>query len=177
LECASAVDSETARRLRRSISVTTRPPRPEEVEGVHYFFRTREQFDQLTREGGLLEWATYLDHAYGTPGEWVDQQLAAGYDVVLEIEVQGALQVRANRPEAALVYMLPPSWEELHRRLAGRGTDSEETRRRRIEVAHQEVDSVDQYDYAIVNDRVECAASRLLAIIEAEHWRVSRLER
>ena len=168
--------AETARRIRRSVSVTTRAPRPGEVDGVDYFFRTPEEFTRLAEAGGLLEWAAYLDHRYGTPREWVDQQLAGGYDVVLEIEVKGALRVRERRAEAVLIYMLPPSWEELRRRLAGRESDDEETQRRRIAVAEEEVKCVSKYDYAIENDVVDRAADRFLAILEAEHWRVERLD-
>ncbi len=167
---------EAAARLRHSISVTTRAPRPGEEEGKNYFFRSPEQFAELVAGGQLLEWATYLDHSYGTPREWVDQQLAAGYDVVLEIEVQGAMQVRERCPEAVLVYMLPPSWEELRSRLAGRGSDGEETQRRRIEVAQEEIGFVSRYHYVIENDTVEAAARRFLAILEAERWRVTRLD-
>jgi guanylate kinase len=167
---------ETAGRLRRSISVTTRPPRADEVEGEHYFFRTPAQFDTLVEQGELLEWACYLDHRYGTPRKWVDWQLGGGYDVVLEIEVQGAIQVRQHRPEAVLIYLLPPSREELQRRLVGRGSDDEETQRRRLEVARQEMAQLRDYDYAFVNDEVGPAAARLLAILEAERWRVGRLD-
>ena len=173
---AIAARGEASARLRGSVSVTTRPRRPGEVEGEHYFFRTSEQFDAMVRTGALLEWATYLDHHYGTPREWVDAELIAGHDVVLEIEVQGAQQVRQHCPEAVLVYMLPPSREELRRRLAGRGSDDEETQRRRLEVAEREIALVRDYDYAIYNDDVAAAAHRFLAILEAEHWRTSRLD-
>jgi guanylate kinase len=165
-----------AARLRRSVSVTTRSPRPGEQDGVDYFFVSPERFDELRDGGALLEWATYLDAHYGTPREWVDQQLADGYDVVLEIEVKGAMQVRGHRPDAVLVYMLPPSWEDLAARLAGRGSDCEETQQRRIAVAHEEVEFVARYDYLIVNDDVDRAAARFLAILEAEHLRISRLD-
>ena len=174
-EAAALVKSETAARLRRSISVTTRAPRPGEQEGVHYFFHTPEQFAQLAENGKLLEWASYLEESYGTPKEWVDRQLSAGYDVILEIEVKGALQVRRRHPEAVLIYMLPPSWEELRGRLAARGSDDEETQQRRIQVACEEITYVQQYDYVIINDVVETAAQRLLGILEAERWRVKRL--
>ncbi len=165
-----------AARLRKSVSVTTRPPRPGERDGVDYFFRSREEFDELARAGELLEWATYLEACYGTPRQWLDQQLVAGYDVVLEIEVQGAMQVRERCPEAVLVYMLPPSWEELCARLAGRGSDSEETQQRRLAVAREEIEFVPRYDYVIVNDDADRAAARFLAILEAEHLRISRLD-
>ncbi len=173
---AMRASGETAARLRRSVSVTTRPARPEEEEGVHYFVRTAEEFAAMERSGALLEWAEYLDYRYGTPRDWVDQQLAGGYDVVLEIEVRGARQVRRHRPEAVLIYVLPPSWEELERRLTDRGSDSKEKQRRRLEVARQEVISLRDYDYVIVNDEVEATAGRLLAILEAERWRVARVD-
>jgi guanylate kinase len=173
---AMASPKEAAARLRRSISVTTRPPRADEVEGEHYFFRTAEQFEAMAQQGALLEWAAYLDQRYGTPRDWVDRQLASGYDVVLEIEVNGARQVRRRRPDAVLIYMLPPSTGELQRRLVGRGSDSAETQRRRLEVAQQEIACLREYDYAIVNDDVVHAADRLLDILEAERWRVSRLD-
>lgn len=167
---------ERAARLRRSVSVTTRSPRPGEQDGADYFFVSPERFDELRDSGSLLEWATYLDACYGTPQEWLDQQLAAGYDVVLEIEVKGAMQVRERRPEAVLVYMLPPSWDDLAARLAGRGSDGEETQQRRIAVAHEEVEFVARYDYLIVNDDVDGAVGRFLAILEAEHLRIGRLD-
>jgi guanylate kinase len=165
---------DTSRRLRRSISVTTRTPRSDEKDGVHYFFRPPQEFDDMVRKGELLEWATYLDHSYGTPRQWLDDQLAAGSDVVLEIEVKGAMQVRQRRPEAVLVYMVPPSWEALRERLAKRRSEEEALQRRRIEVAYQELESVTDYDYVIVNDRVECAAESLLSILVAEHARAKR---
>ena len=173
---AIAARGETGASIRGSISVTTRPPRPGEGEGQHYFFRSAREFDEMVRAGSLLEWASYLDHRYGTPREWVESELALGHDVVLEIEVQGAQQVRERCPEAVLVYMLPPSREELRRRLAGRGSDDAETQRRRLEVAEREIALLRQYDYAIVNDDVAAAARRFLAILEAEHWRTSRLD-
>jgi len=163
-----------AARLRRSISVTTRGRRPDEREGRDYFFRTPQQFDLLVADDELLEWATYLDNRYGTPRPWVEEQLAAGRDVVLEIEVQGAMQVRARCPEAVLVYILPPSWRALRHRLATRRSESEDIQRRRVEVAREELEYLDRYHYAIVNDRVERAGRKLLAILAAEHARVAR---
>jgi guanylate kinase len=165
-----------AARLRRSVSVTTRAKRAEEQEGQDYFFVSPEEFQRLATAGELLEWATYLDHRYGTPREWVDQQLAAGYDVVLEIEVAGAMQVRERRPEAVLIYMLPPSRAALRRRLARRRSESPELQQRRLEVAQREMAWVPRYDYVIVNGRVGEAARLLLAILETERCRVGRAE-
>ena len=168
--------TQAARRLRRSVSVTTRRPRPDEQEGSHYFFRSQDEFDRMVAADELLEWATYLDHRYGTPREWLDQQLAAGCDAVLEIEVQGAMQVRPRRPEAVLIYMLPPSWEALRQRLKRRRSEDADLQQRRIEVARQELCFLPQYDYVIVNDRVAAAAGSFLAILQAERSRITRLD-
>ena len=165
-----------AARLRRSVSVTTRSKRAEEKEGRDYFFRLPEKFARMAAGGELLEWATYLGHEYGTPAPWVDRQLEAGYDVVLEIEVQGAMQVRERRPGAVLIYMLPPSWPALKQRLRRRRSESAQIQQQRLEVAREEMKLVTMYDYVVVNDRVESAARRLLAILEAERCRVRRLE-
>ncbi len=176
VDAAMARRTEAARRIRRSISVTTRKPRPGEREGVDYFFRSPKQFASMVRRGEMLEHAEYLGHQYGTPADWVDQQLEEGYDVVLEIEVKGAMQVRRRRPDAVLIYMLPPSWQALKRRLAGRRSEDEEVQQARLEVALQEKKQVHRYDYVIVNDRVSRAASKLLAILTAERARVSRMD-
>lgn len=130
----------------------------------------------MAAAGQLLEWATYLGNSYGTPAQWVDRQLQQRYDVVLEIEVQGAVQVRRRRPEAVLIYMLPPSWRALQSRLRRRRSESEEMQQRRLDVARREIESLPHYDYVIVNDRVQAAGQRLLAILQAEHCRVERLD-
>ena len=173
---AMSLRAETASRLRRSVSVTTRTRRPDERDGRDYFFSTPEQFKRMVVAGELLEWATYLDSSYGTPLQWVDQELASGYDVVLEIEVQGAIQVRERRPEAVLIYMLPPSWRALRRRLKRRRSESERIQQRRLDVARQEIKYLPQYDYVIFNQRVEKAARSFLAILEAERSRVGRAD-
>jgi len=165
-----------AARLRRSVSATTRPPRPEEQEGRDYFFCSQDEFKHMVAAGKLLEWATYLDHKYGTLRRWVDQQLEAGYDVVLEIEVQGAMQVRERRPEAVLIYMLPPSWRALRQRLKRRRSESAELQQRRIEVARHELGFLRHYDYVIVNAQVPRAARTFLAILEAERSRIARVD-
>lgn len=168
--------SAASKRLRRSVSVTTRERRPGEKEGRDYLFRSPAEFSRMAVSGELLEWASYLDNEYGTRGEWVDRQLEAGYDVVLEIEVQGAMQVRERRPGAVLIYMLPPSWPALKQRLRRRRSESAQIQQQRLEVAREEMKLVTMYDYVVVNDRVESAARRLLAILEAERCRVRRLE-
>lgn len=173
---AMSAPREGARRLRRSVSVTTRDVRNGETPEEDYFFVSLQDFERMSAAGELLESATYLDHRYGTPAAWVDQQLSDGYDVVLEIEVKGAMQVKQRRPDAVLIYMLPPSWAALRRRLAGRKRESPELQRRRLDVAREEIAYVPEYGYAIVNDRVGRAASLLLAILAAEHSRVDRVD-
>ncbi len=168
--------TQAAQRLRRSVSVTTRQPRPDEQEADHYFFRSQDEFERMVAGDELLEWATYLDHCYGTPREWLDEQLAAGCDVVLEIEVQGAMQVRQRCPEAVLIYMLPPSWEALRQRLKRRRSEDAHLQQRRIDVARQELRFLPRYDYVIVNDRVPAAGRTFLAILQAERSRITRLD-
>lgn len=158
-----------------SVSVTTRAPRRGEVEGREYFFRTPAEFERLVEEDAFLEWASYLDCSYGTPRAWVLEQLAAGRDVVLEIEVKGAMQVRARFPEAVLVFAVPPSFAELAARLRKRATESEEMLERRLAAAREELQQVGEYDYAIINDDLERAAADLAAIVRAEHLRPRRL--
>jgi len=160
----------------RSISVTTRRPRPGEVNGEHYHFCSRPEFERRIEAGEFLEWATYIDNYYGTPARWVEEKLTAGWHVCLEIEVRGALQVRSRRPEAILIYVLPASWRELDSRLEKRRTEDPALRRRRMEVARQEIAYLRQYDYCIVNrdGEVARAADQLCAILLAESCRMSR---
>lgn len=160
--------------MKRSISVTTRKPRPGEVHGRDYFFVTREEFQRMINEGAFLEWAWVFDELYGTPAKWVEEQLGRGIDVILEIDVQGAFQVRERRPDAVLVFIAPPSWEELERRLRMRHTEDEEEVRRRLEVARREVEMAPRYDYVVVNDDLDQAAYELECIVVAEKCRSSR---
>lgn len=148
-----------------SVSATTRKPREGEVHGQHYFFLTREKFDRLIENDGLLEHAQFAGNCYGTPKEAVEKNLEKGIDVVLEIEVQGALQVKEKCPDALLVFVMPPSFEELRRRLTGRGTEDEETVRRRLSNAGREMEAAKQYDYIVVNQTVEDAADQLEQIV------------
>lgn len=138
-----------------SVSVTTRKPRPGERDGTDYHFLTQEAFDQLVREDGLLEHAGYVGHSYGTPRRFVEEQIALGRNVILEIEVQGARQVREKCPDAISLFVLPPSIEELKRRLAGRGTETEEEIRGRLLQACEEAKEMPHYDYLIVNDDLD----------------------
>ena len=154
-----------------STSVTTRSPRPGEVDGREYFFVNFERFREMVENDELLEHAEYVANRYGTPRAYVEQRMAEGMNVLLDIEVQGARKVRKKMPEAVLIFIAPPSIEELERRLRGRGTDTEAAIEGRLIRARQEFQEADFYDYLIVNDDVEKAASKLNAIIEAEHCR------
>ena len=156
-----------------STSVTTRAPRPGEVDGREYFFVKLERFLEMINNDELLEHAEYVKNRYGTPRAYVQQQLEDGKNVVLDIEIQGARQVRRKMPEAVLIFIAPPSLEELERRLRGRATDTEDAIRGRLARARQEYQEADFYDYLIVNDDLEKAAAQLNAVIEAEHCRFS----
>ncbi|MDY2776455.1 MAG: guanylate kinase [Streptococcus infantarius] len=158
-----------------SVSMTTRQKRPGEVDGVDYFFRTREEFEELIKNGQMLEYAEYVGNYYGTPLTYVNETLDKGIDVFLEIEVQGALQVKKKVPDGVFIFLTPPDLDELKDRLVGRGTDSEEVIRQRIECAKEEIALMREYDYAVVNDEVPLAAERVKRIIEAEHFRVDRV--
>ena len=154
--------------IRFSVSATTRPPRPGERDGVDYYFITREAFDDLIAQDALLEHAEYVGNCYGTPAAPVERDLAAGYNVLLDIEVQGAAQVMAKRPDTVSVFFCPPSLAELERRLRGRGTDSEEKIVDRLKTARQEYKLMDRYAYIVVNDDADTAAAELDAIITAQ---------
>ena len=158
-----------------SVSMTTRAQRPGEVDGKDYFFRSREEFEELIRKGQMLEYAEYVGNYYGTPLTYVNETLDKGVDVFLEIEVQGALQVKKKVPDAVFIFLTPPDLNELQERLIGRGTESEEVIAQRIERAREEIALMSEYDYAIVNDEVPLAAERVKRVIEAEHFRVDRV--
>ncbi|MGG3882479.1 guanylate kinase [Brevibacillus panacihumi] len=157
-----------------SVSATTRQPRPGEVEGVNYFFKSKEEFRRMIEQDELLEWAEYVGNYYGTPRAFVDAMLASGRDVILEIEVQGALQVKEKFPQGTFLFLAPPDLEVLENRIIGRGTESEETIRKRMEVARAEIELMDHYDYVVVNDEIEWACDRIQAIITAEHLKRER---
>jgi guanylate kinase len=151
-----------------SISHTTRPRRGAERDGVDYHFVTESRFEQLVAEGFFLEWAVYNGYRYGTSWQAIEAPLAEGRDVLLEIEVQGARQVRQRRPDARLVFLLPPSFETLRERLAQRGTDSSEQVEQRLEVAKGELTAIRDFDYAVVNDELEACVRDVGAILAAE---------
>jgi len=148
-----------------SVSATTRFPRPGEVDGVHYHFVSEERFSSLIAEDGLLEWAEFAGNRYGTPRGPVLAHLAAGEPVLLEIELQGARQVRAAMPDAQLVFLEPPSWDELVRRLTGRGTEPQEVIERRLATAREEMAAAAEFDVTLVNTSVQDVVDRLLALM------------
>ena len=149
-----------------SVSVTTRPPRPGEIDGVHYHFVSADEVDALIARGGLLEWATVHGvHRYGTPRAPVLQAIAEGRPALLEIDLQGARQVRDSWPDAQFVFLVPPSWEELKRRLVGRGTESAAQRERRLETARAEMAAQAEFDHVVVNAEIGQAVKGLVALV------------
>lgn len=159
-----------------SVSVTTRRPRPGEEEGVQYYFRTREQVEAMIAEGSLLEYAEYNGNYYGTPEPPIRQWLEKGKNVLLEIEVQGAEKVMDHRSDLVSLFITVPSMKELERRLRGRGTETEDSIRGRMQVARQELSRAFRYDYVVLNDEVDRAVQRIQTIIEAEKMRYSHME-
>ena len=157
-----------------STSVTTRAPRPGEVDGKDYFFIDQARFQEMVDKGELLEHAGYVAHSYGTPKAYVEKQIEAGFNVILDIEVQGARQVKEKKPDAVLVFILPPSMEELRSRLIKRGTDSAEVIEARLTRAREELKEASLYDYIIINDKLDEAAADFAAILQAERCRYAQ---
>ncbi len=160
-----------------SISMTTRSPREGEVDEEDYFFKTRYEFEELIEQGRLLEYAEYVGNYYGTPLDYVNKMRDAGRDVFLEIEVQGAAQVRDKVPDGLFIFLAPPSLSELEERLVGRGTESDEVIASRINAARKELEMMNLYDYVVENDEVENACDRINSIIIAEHCKRERVEK
>lgn len=150
-----------------SISMTTRNPRVGERDGVEYFFASKEQFEQKIKEDGFVEYACYCENYYGTPKAYVEEQLNAGKDVILEIEIQGALQVKKKFPESLLLFVTPPSAKELERRLVGRGTESQEVIAKRLARASEESEGIEAYDYIVVNDNLDACVEELHRLVDA----------
>lgn len=161
-------------KIEYSISMTTRPMREGEVDGKDYFFVTEEEFLSQIAKGNLLEYATFVGNYYGTPLDNVEEQLNSGNEVLLEIEVQGAMQVKAKMPEAVFIFLAPPSIDSLSSRLRYRGTESQDIINERISKAYREIGLAKEYDYIVVNDEVENAIDKILSIIRAEHARCKR---
>ncbi len=157
-----------------SVSVTTRAPREGEVDGVDYIFYSKEQFMSLIEENGFLEWACFCENYYGTPKARVEALLAEGKDVILEIEVQGAMKIKEVCPDAVLIFNMPPSSEELKNRLVGRNTDAPDVIKKRLDTAVWETSQAEKYDYIVVNDKIERAARSFLSIIEGEKCKPCR---
>lgn len=156
-----------------SVSATTRKPRPGEIEGVNYYYKTREEFEYMIQNDGLVEWAEFCGNYYGTPKQVVLDMLKCGKNVILEIEVQGAMNVKKSFKDAACVFVLPPSFEELRNRLISRNTESEEVIDSRINRAREEVLVIDNYDYILVNDDLEAAVEKFRSIVIAEGQKVN----
>ena len=157
-----------------SVSATTRSPRPGEVDGVHYFFKSKEEFEEMIHENRLIEYASYVENYYGTPKEYVQQQLENGKDVILEIEIQGALKIKKQFSDTLLLFMVPPSASVLEERLRGRGTETDEVVRKRLHRAVEEAEFIEQYDYLIVNDDLETCVKETHEIIQSQHHRVDQ---
>ena len=166
---------ERNQKIKMSVSATTREPRPGEIEGVHYFFKTEEEFKEMVDRGEFLEYIhVFGSKYYGTPRSFVEQQLASGYDVILEIDVQGAMKVKQSFPDAVLMFITAPSMSEIKSRLIGRGTETMEQVEKRFATAFEEIKMIPQYDYVIINDVVDVAVHHMEAILEAERCRTSR---
>lgn len=159
-----------------SISMTTRKMREGEVDGVDYFFKTKDQFESLIEQDKFIEYAQYVGNYYGTPVDYVVETMEKGHDVFLEIEVEGAKQVRERFPEALFIFLAPPNLDQLEERLIGRGTDSMEVIGHRIEEAKRELSLMNLYDYVVINDDVQQAKRRVQCIVEASHMRRARVE-
>lgn len=160
--------------VRWSVSCTTRPARPHEIDGREYFFISHEEFQRRIQAGELLEWAQVYQNWYGTPRQYVDQMIDAGYDMILDIDMQGARRVREMYPGSVFVFVIPPSMEALRQRIMGRGTETEESVQIRLQQAPKWIEEGLQYDYVIVNDALDSAVGHLRAIIEAEKSRTTR---
>ena len=172
--CSEIMRNADPSELSLSVSVTTREPRIGEQDGVHYYFLTEDEFSKLREENGLLEFAEVYGHHYGTPKQKVIDKLNEGVDVILEIEMQGALKVRKSYPDGVFIFILPPSMAELRKRITGRGTETQEAIDFRLSQALSEIAYIDKYDYVVVNEKVDEAVDRVRAIIKAEHSKVTK---
>lgn len=157
-----------------SVSATTRSPRQGEVDGKEYFFKTKEEFEKMIGENAFVEYACYVGNYYGTPRKYVEEQLAAGKDVILEIEIQGALKIKEQFPEALLLFLAPPSAEVLKQRLVGRGTETEDVIEKRLARAVEESRGIENYDYLVVNDDLDQCVETVHQMIQSAGWKMSR---
>ncbi len=171
-----AIFSQEDTKFEYSISMTTRNPREGEVDGVDYFFKSRDDFELLIEQGKLLEHAEFVGNYYGTPVDYVRQTLDAGKDVFLEIEVQGAQQVRDKFPEGLFIFLAPPSLSELQNRLVTRGTETDDLIKGRMNTARKEIEMMNLYDYIVENDQIEHAVGKIKSIVQAEHCKRERVQ-
>ncbi|WRP08393.1 guanylate kinase [Rossellomorea aquimaris] len=171
-----AIFSQEDTKFEYSISMTTRNPREGEVDGVDYFFKSREEFEVLIEQGKLLEYAEFVGNYYGTPVDYVRETLDAGRDVFLEIEVQGAQQVRDKFPEGLFIFLAPPSLSELQNRLVTRGTETDDLIQGRMNTARKEIEMMNLYDYIVENDQIEHAVGKIKSIVQAEHCKRERVQ-
>lgn len=160
--------------IRLSISATTRKPREGEADGQNYFFKTVDEFKAMVESDELVEWVEYCDNYYGTPRKCVETLIKQGYDVILEIEVEGAVNIKNKFPDSVSIFILPPSFDELKKRIEGRGTEKEEVIEKRLERAKEELTFADRYDYIVINDDIEEAANEVNSILTAEKLRSGR---
>ncbi|WP_175988896.1 guanylate kinase [Bacillus sp. Marseille-Q1617] len=171
-----AIFSQEDTKFEYSISMTTRKPREGEVDGVDYFFKSREEFEALIEQGKLLEYAEFVGNYYGTPVDYVRETINKGKDVFLEIEVQGAQQVRDKFPEGLFIFLAPPSLSELQNRLVTRGTETDEVIQGRLNTARKEIEMMNLYDYIVENDKIENAVEKINSIVQAEHCKRERVQ-
>lgn len=160
--------------IKFSVSATTREPRNGEVDGVNYFFKTHEEFNSMIKNGELVEWVKYCDNYYGTPKKCIEDTIKSGFDCLLEIEVEGALNIKNIYPDCVSIFVLPPSFDELRRRIEGRGTEKPEAIEKRMEKAIKEMKYVDKYDYVVVNDDIEEAVNSIKCILASEKLKFDR---
>ncbi|MFZ4450201.1 guanylate kinase [Salibacterium aidingense] len=161
--------------IQYSVSATTRQPREGETHGVNYFFKTKQEFEKMIEENRLLEWAKYVENYYGTPLDYVLDTVDEGKDIILEIEVQGARKVKDRYPDGVFIFLMPPSLAELRSRITERGTETEDLIDKRMTVAKEELEMMEQYDYVVENDKVGHAVERIRSIVTAEHCKRERL--
>lgn len=165
---------ERNKRLRLSVSATTRSPRRGEVEGRDYFYKTTDEFKSMIENDEFVEWVEYCGNYYGTPRKYIEDSISEGYDVLLEIEVEGAARIKEKYPDSVLIFMLPPSFDELKRRIEGRGTEKPEVIQNRLNQAEREIRCIDMYDYVVINDSIDNAINSINIILEAEKAKVKR---
>ena len=160
--------------LRFSVSATTRKPRKNEIHGKDYFFKTVDEFKKMVEQNELVEWVEYCDNYYGTPGKHIESLINEGYNVLLEVEIEGAISVRKKFPGSVLIFVLPPSIGELRKRITGRGTEEEDIIDKRLEKARSEIEHVDRYDYVVINGEIDKAVKDINSIIRAEELKYTR---